>query len=110
MLVADAKFSRWIWLAAQVAATLGVGFMHYLFFQAVWRIGAICPWCFVVWMTTIPVFWGITVYNIRAGNIKLPAPISRFISKHSGDILGLWYLAIITILLVKFWYYWETLL
>lgn len=109
-LIAGAQLKRWMWLLAQAAATLGVVFMHYLFVQSVWAIGAICPWCFVVWMVTIPIFWGITMYNLRTGNIKLPRLVAQFIDKHNGDILGLWYLAIFAILLFKFWYYWETLI
>lgn len=110
ILLAGVQLKRWMWLSILAVATLGVIFMHYLFIQSVWVIGAICPWCFLVWMITIPIFWGVTVYNIRAGNIKLPGLVIKFIDKHNGDILGMWYLAILVILLVKFWYYWETIL
>lgn len=109
-LLAGAVVKRWLWLAVQVAATLGVIFMHYLFFQAVYVLGSVCPWCFVVWMITIPVFWGITVHNVRARNIRLPIRIASFINKHAADILGLWYVAVLVILLTEFWYYWETFL
>jgi uncharacterized membrane protein len=115
LLLAGAQVKRWVWQAAQVAATGGVIFMHYLFFEAVWRIHAICPWCFVVWMITIPIFYGITIYNLRQGNLghlrwKTTNKVGLFIEKYSNDLLVLWYLIILGILLVKFWYYWSTLL
>lgn len=113
LLASGAMVKKWIWQGAQAAAILGVVFMHYLFFQGVYRIGAICPWCFVVWMITIPTFWYITIYNLQQGNIKLPeklARVSAFAQKHHGDILLVWYLAILGILLHRFWYYWSTLL
>lgn len=113
LLAGGAKVNKWIWRGAQVMATIGVIFMHYLFFQGVYRINAICPWCFVVWMITIPTFWYITVYNLREQNIKLPARmlrLSAFIQKHHGDILLAWYLIIFGILLQHFWYFWSTLL
>lgn len=115
LLIAGAKVQRWIWQAAQLAATGGMIFMHYLFFEAVWRIHAICPWCFVVWMITIPIFYGITIYNLREGNLghmrwRITAKIGQFIERYSNDLLVLWYLIIFGILLVKFWYYWSTLL
>jgi uncharacterized membrane protein len=113
LLAGGAKVKKWVWLAAQLAAVIGVIFMHYLFFQGVYRINAICPWCFVVWMITIPTFWYITIYNLREKNVRLPAalePVNIFIQKHHGDILFAWYLVILGILLQHFWYYWSTLL
>lgn len=97
LLAGGAQVKRWVWIGAQVAATTGVIFMHYLFFQSVYRINAICPWCFVVWMITIPTFWYITIYNLKERNIKLPKqlePVSIFVQKHHGDVL-----------LQHFWYY-----
>lgn len=113
LLASGAKVKKWVWLGAQFAAIVGVTFMHYLFFQGVYRINAICPWCFVVWIITIPVFWYITIYNLKEKVIKLPAvlkPVSLFVQKHHGDILIVWYLIIFGILLEHFWYYWSTLL
>lgn len=109
-LLAGAAFKRWLWLGAQAAATVGVVFMHYLFSQAVYSLGSICPWCFVVWMITIPVFWALSIHNIRSQYIKLPPRLAAFVSRHAGDILGLWYVAVFLILLTNFWYYWETFL
>jgi uncharacterized membrane protein len=110
VLAAGANLQRWIWRAAQAAATAGVVFMHYLFFQGVYRINAICPWCFVVWMVTIPVFWYITLYNLQEQNIRLPSRLSIFLRLHHGNILVVWYLVMFGILLQHFWYYWSTLL
>lgn len=113
LLAGGAKVKRWVWLAAQAAAVAGVIFMHYLFFQGVYRINAICPWCFVVWMITIPTFWYLTLYNLREKIVKLPAklePVNAFVQKHHGNILLLWYLVIFGILLEHFWYYWSTLI
>lgn len=115
MLLAGAVFKRWLWQAAQLVATGGIVFMHYLFFEAVFRIQAICPWCFLVWMVTIPIFFGLTIYNIRNKNLgflhfRVLAHVARFIDRYNLDILILWYLIIFTTLLIKFWYYWQTLL
>lgn len=113
LLAGGAKVKRWVWVGAQIAAVAGVVFMHYLFFQGVYRINAICPWCFVVWMVTIPIFWYITLYNLREKNIKLPSslqPMADFAQRHHGNVLVVWYLAIFGILLERFWYYWSTFL
>ena len=113
LLASGTVVKRWVWLGVQIGATAGILFMHYLFFQGVFRINAICPWCFAVWMITIPTFWYITLYNLREQNIKLSAKlngVSSFMQKHHGDILLVWYLIIFGILLLHFWYYWATLL
>src|SRR5690606_19172760 len=104
---------KWIWQQAQLASTLGVVFMHYLFFQGVYRINAICPWCFAVWMITIPIFWYITLYNLQQKNVSLPKKIRKFgdfAIKHHADILLVWYMIIFAILIERFWYYWSTLI
>lgn len=113
ILLAGAKLRRWIWVVAQLAATAGVVFMHYLFFQGVYRINAICPWCFVVWMVTIPIFWYLTLYNLREGNITSPKrlkSLTTWMLKNHGNVLIVWYLVILGIILERFWYYWSTLL
>jgi len=113
LLAAGARVKRWVWVVAQCAALAGVVFMHYLFFQGVYRIHAICPWCFAVWMITIPVFWYITLYNLQMRIIPVTARAERasqFAQRHHGDILLVWYLIILGILVQRFWYYWSTLL
>lgn len=113
LLAGGATVKRWIWLSAQLAATVGVIFMHYLFFQGVFRIQAVCPWCFGIWMVTIPVFWYITLHNLRKHHIRLPARaagVASWAQTHHGDVLTCWYLIIIGILVQHFWYYWSTLL
>ena len=46
---------RWYWLGLAGGTTLlGVVFVHWLIFQSLYRIGALCPYCMVVWAVTIP--------------------------------------------------------
>ena len=39
------------WRSARCSASV---FMHWLIFQSLYRIGALCPYCMVVWAVTIP--------------------------------------------------------
>ena len=113
LIAGGAKVKRWVWLGAQLVALFGVIFMHYLFFQGFYVINAICSWCFIVWIITIPVFWYITVYNLKEKNLALTEklkPLTHFAQKHHIDILIFWYLIILGILLEHFWYYWSSLL
>ena len=111
-LLAGAKFKRWFWWGLQAGTIFGVGFIHWLFFQSVYNIGALCPYCMVVWTVTIPTFWYVLLYNLQTGNIPTPAALRglvTFAQKHHADILLAWYLAIIIAILSHFWWYWSTL-
>ena len=113
VLLAGATLKKWLWLAINAGALGGFLFFIYLYFQAVFRIKAICPYCFTVWLVVPPVAWYTTLYNLREGNINLkPYSFSAgiWLQKHHGDILALWYVVFFGLLLHEFWYYWKTLL
>ncbi|GAA1817509.1 vitamin K epoxide reductase family protein [Luedemannella flava] len=66
------RFPRWFMFAAQVVYTLGVIFAYWLFYQSFVNIGALCPWCLLVTVSTTLVFATLTHVNIRDGNLYLP--------------------------------------
>lgn len=112
-LLAGAKFKRWFWICAQLGLLFAVCFIHWLFFQSVYRIGALCPYCMVVWSVTIPMFWYLTLYNLRHGSIATPKQligVVNFAQRHHLDTLVVWYLIIIGLIVKHFWYYWQTLI
>jgi hypothetical protein len=85
----------------------------WLFFEAVYRIGALCPYCIVVWIITIMTFLYTTIWNVRNGFIKLEGKSKQamaFVERHHGDVLFVWYLIIFLAILTHFWYYWKTLI
>jgi uncharacterized membrane protein len=111
-LLAGARYKRWYWLTLNAGLLFAVAFVHWLIFQTIYRIGALCPYCMVVWTVTIPIFWYVTLYNLRAGNIKTHSKLKgavNFVQRHHGDVLLVWFLIIISAILTHFWYYWKTL-
>ena len=112
-LLAGAAFKRWFWLCVQAGVTFAVLFVTWLQFESIFRINALCPFCMVVWAVTIPIFWYVTLYNLRDGNIKTPKKLkstAAFIQRHHADILVIWFFIIIAVILKHFWYYWKTVL
>ncbi len=108
VLLGGAKLKRWFWLGLNIGLLLGVGFVHWLFYQSVYNIQALCPYCMVVWTVVIAGFWYVTLYNIQHGHIKLKGKLQQvgyFIRKHHLDILVLWYVIIAALILRHFWYY-----
>jgi uncharacterized membrane protein len=109
-ILAGARYKRWFWLGLEAGTIFGIGFVHWLFFQSVYRIHALCPYCMAVWVVTITTFWYVTQYNLQQGHIKFPKNklgqgIQRFIQVHHLDILVLWILIILALILHHFWYY-----
>lgn len=112
-LLAGAALKRWFWLGIQAGLFLGLVFVHWLFFQTVYNINAICPYCTGVWIVTIASFWYVLLYNLRKGFIRVPdswGGVAGFMQRHHVDILVLWYLVLTVLILNHFWYYFGTLL
>lgn len=61
------RFPRWFTLAAQAALTVGLGFAVWLFAQSYFVIGAICPWCTVLYVTSATAFAAITRITVLDG-------------------------------------------
>lgn len=77
-----------------------------------YRIGALSPYCMVGWAVTIPVFWYITLHNIRAGHLPVPAPLRRAVNAvagYHGAVLTGWFPVIAALILEQFWTYWSGL-
>lgn len=112
-LLAGASFKRWFWQGLQLGTLFGAAFVTWLQYQSLYEIGALCPYCMVVWTVTLPIFVYTTAYNIRNKYIVFPdklKAVSRVIEKYPGEILLTWYVLIILAILERFWYYWSTLI
>jgi uncharacterized membrane protein len=64
------RFPRWFMLTAQGFYAIGFGFAYWLFFQSYFVIGALCPWCLTITVTTTLVFFSITRVNILDSNLR----------------------------------------
>ena len=107
-LLAGAKFKRWFWQVVQLGSLFAIGFVTWLQFEALYRIGALCLFCMIAWAVTIPLFIYVTTFNIRSGHLGLPAWLARvsaFVQRFHAEILISWYAIIIILILKRFWYY-----
>ncbi|KDN87060.1 vitamin K epoxide reductase family protein [Kitasatospora cheerisanensis] len=110
-LLAGASYRRWLWLSLQGGALLGLGFVAWLIDQALYEIGALCPYCMVVWAVVITLFWSTTVHNLRTGVLPAPASVRRLAAlPHQWLVPVAGFLVIALLILTRFWYYWSTLL
>ena len=109
LVAAEVVLPRWVVAGAAVGAVLGAVFVHWLAFQSLYRIGALCPWCMVVWAVTIPT----AVWLVLAARAELSArrgrPGGQGLWEWRFTLVGAWYLAVFVLILVRFWDYWRTL-
>ncbi|GAB2506638.1 vitamin K epoxide reductase family protein [Nocardiopsis aegyptia] len=112
-LLAGARFRRWFWLGLQAGVLFGAVFVHWLIFQSLYRIGALCPYCMVVWAVTIPLFWYVTLHNVRSAHVPVALWLrrpARTLARNHTVVLTVWALVIVGLVGQAFWTYWSTLL
>jgi uncharacterized membrane protein len=68
-LLAGAEFARWFWALLVIGVAGAWLFVTWLFAQSVYVIGALCPWCMLVWAATIPMFWWLLGWALAAGHV-----------------------------------------
>ncbi|WP_123023837.1 vitamin K epoxide reductase family protein [Mycolicibacterium stellerae] len=105
--VAKVALPRWYWGGLAVGTLFGAGFIHWLIFQSLYRIGALCPYCMVVWAVTIPL---LVVVSSIALQPQLGSGMARIIHQWRWSLVTLWFTAVILMILVRFWNYWSTLI
>jgi uncharacterized membrane protein len=108
--VSGAKPGPWFWLVVQAGLTFAVLFVHWLIFQGLYRVGALCPFCIAVWLGTIPAFWYVTLHNLRTTAAR-PGPFglaARAARGNHGIVLTVWLLAVAALVAERFWAPWGS--
>lgn len=105
--LAGVKFPRPFMATAQVFYTIGLVFALYLLYMSYFVIGALCPWCLLVTLTTILVWFAITRYNIRENNLylsaKLQTSLKKFIDRDYDKLaMGILIVVIIAAIIIKY--------
>lgn len=101
--VAKVPLPRWYWIGLAVGILVGVAFVHWLIFQSLYRIGALCPYCMVVWAV------------IAIDRAAVPRRAPGFPGFPASDrkrwtLATLWFTTVFLLIMVRFWDYWSTLI
>ena len=105
--VAQVRLPRWYWAGLATGTLLGTAFVHWLIFQSLYRIGALCPYCMVVWAVTIPLLVVVASIALRPLGSN---PVARVLYTWRWSLVALWFTGLILLILVRFWNYWSTLI
>lgn len=98
------RFPRWFTLTAQTIYTIALGFAYWLFLQSYFVIGALCPWCLLVTVSTTFVFFTMLSYNAQEGHLglrgKLGEKMKGFASMGGFTLVGVALIAILVIMII----------
>lgn len=103
-LLAGATLSRWYYQGLQVGVVAAAVFITWLQSQSLYVIHALCLWCMLVWVVTIPVVVLVTVHNLGAGYLGPGlTDLGRRLGPYRPTIVAVWYLVLIGAIAVRFY-------
>ncbi|MFJ2770742.1 vitamin K epoxide reductase family protein [Streptomyces sp. NPDC087300] len=96
-LLSGARFPRWLWMLLQAGVTAAFGFVVWLITQCLYVIGALCPWCMLVWAVVLPLFWYVTLHSLRSGVLPAPRRLTATVTRYAwlGPVLMYGVLAVL---------------
>ena len=109
-LLSGAVLARWFWQGLQVGVLTGLALVGWRVFQSLYRIGALCPYCMVVWAVVWPIAWYVTLRNLRSGALGrwgAESPVVARAQEWHGLVTLLPYAAVMVAVLVRFWSFWT---
>jgi uncharacterized membrane protein len=110
--VTKVQLPQWYWVGLAAATLAGAVFVHWLIFQSLYRIGALCPYCMVVWVATIVllvVIASIAFHPVAERPERHSSALVRELYHWRWSIAALWFTAVILMIVTRFWGYWSTL-
>lgn len=70
MMAIGARLPKWFNVCLQIAALGGVAAAWWMFFDSVFVIGALCPWCLTVTTSMTIIMGAVTHYNLRENTFE----------------------------------------
>jgi uncharacterized membrane protein len=106
LLFTGVELPRLMWLGLNFGSFAGMVFVIWLVSQSLYAIGALCPWCMVVWAVTIPIFWQVTTDNLASNKLSLGKSLSEIIVTLKWILIAATYLIIMALIFVRWQDFW----
>ena len=103
-ILAGARFRGWFWFMAEIGLLLATLFVHWLAYQSMFVIRALCPYCMVVWAVTIIMFVTVTAWNVKTYSGYDNGVVRGLYKSQAAIALG-WLLVIAAIAAWQFRFY-----
>lgn len=96
------KLPKWYWYCTIVGLGLGVVFVHWLAYQAIYKIVALCPYCMVVWSMMLPLFIMTLVHVRRETRRERGEVVAHSAFGMPFVVLIVWYLGFFALIADQF--------
>lgn len=107
--LAGADLPRWYWNGLFTGLTAAVAFVHWLIFQSLYRIGALCPYCMVVWLVSVLCWW-YCLLHIESVQKNQQSRLWQRLHRLHTVVPTVWALTVLALGVEAFWPYWRTLI
>lgn len=101
---------QWYWWGLTAGLVVGAVFVHWLIFQSLYRIGALCPYCMVVWVITVSLLVVVASIAYRPVLQRRQSGPGWVLFQWRWSVAALWFTAVFLLIMARFWDYWSTLL
>jgi uncharacterized membrane protein len=108
--VAKVRLPQWYWVGMTLGTLAGAGFVHWLIFQSLYRIGALCPYCMAVWVAVISLLVVVASIAFGPAGAEHGSVVTRELYHWRWSIVTLWFTAVFLMIVARFWDYWSTLI
>ncbi|ATG51844.1 hypothetical protein CFK38_10155 [Brachybacterium vulturis] len=109
LMASGTRLPTWCRWARLGGITFAFGYVHFLAISTIFVIGALCPWCMVIWTVTAPMFFATLAHTIESGELRIPAPLANLLRRWVVLTLG-WYLLVIVVIALAFRQQWLVML
>lgn len=104
--VTKVPLPRWYWGGLAAGTLVGAGFVHWLIFQSLYRIGALCPYCMVVWAVTMLLLVIFAALAFEPDHVRKNL---QLLHRWRWTLTALWFIALFLLVFIRFQDYWLTL-
>ncbi len=100
-------FPRWFLIGAEIGYIFWTLFSYWLFFNSVYVIQVLCPWCLVVTFSMTMLTATITHFNLKNDTLKLSKTAKRrvdtFLTKDFDKLAtAIWVVTLVALVFIKF--------
>lgn len=99
-LLAGLRPPRWMWVAMAVGSALGMALVVFLIYTSLAVLVVLCPYCFVVWLATWPVFWYTLVQLGAERIVPLGERARAWLVRNRFVIAVAWYVVVAGLIVV----------
>ncbi len=105
--LSQVRFPRWFLIGAEIGYVFWTLFAYWLFFNSVYVIQVLCPWCLVVTFSMTMLSATITHYNLRENIFGFSATrnksIQEFLFKDYDKLaVAIWIVLLVSLVFLKF--------